>query len=159
MKKKLLWIVIGFLAVLIGGSVLYLVIAKPAVMPTPSAPTNQPQQPSTPEQQPPTVQGEGEYLAYSQEAVSQAIGRKLLFFHASWCPQCRALEASIKQEGVPEDMTIFKVNYDTATELRQRYGITLQTTVVEIDDTGKEIMKFVAYDDPSLPAVLNALSP
>jgi thiol-disulfide isomerase/thioredoxin len=160
MNSKRAWLVIGFLVVLISGSVVYLVLTKPTAQPTPpdnGTQTNN-QEPPAPDK-PVTRQGEGAYVDYSPAAFSQASGRKVLFFHASWCPQCRQLEASIKEKGVPADMTIFKVNYDSATELRQRYAVNLQTTIVEINDQGKEITKFVAYDDPTLPAVLRKLNP
>lgn len=99
----------------------------------------------------------GLYIDYSDEALASTQGRRILFFYASWCPQCRALEKSIQGTGVPSGMAIFKVNYDTQTALRQQYDITLQTTIVEIDASGALLKKHVAYDDPSLPAVLKAL--
>jgi hypothetical protein len=46
------------------------------------------------------------------------------------------------------------VDYDTHTALRQKYGVTLQTTIVRVDDEGKLVKKYVAYQDPSLEAVV-----
>ena len=104
-----------------------------------------------------SVETPGSYVAYSDEAAAKAKGTKLLFFHAPWCPQCRALEADINKNGAPDGTTIFKVDYDSAQELRQKYGVTLQTTVVLIDDEGKLVKKFVANDDPTLAAVTGNL--
>lgn len=101
---------------------------------------------------PPTV-GAGAYTPYDPERVASTRGTKLLFFHAPWCPQCRALEASINSDGVPEGVTIFKVDYDSNQALRQKYGVTIQTTVVKIDDEGNKVDSLVAYDDPSIEAV------
>src|SRR5690348_10915822 len=75
----------------------------------------------------------GEYLDYKDGAITATKGTKLLFFHAPWCPQCRDLDADIKKQGVPSGLTIFKVDYDTSQKLRQKYGVTIQTTVVRID--------------------------
>jgi thiol-disulfide isomerase/thioredoxin len=99
----------------------------------------------------------GSYVAYSQQNLAAAEGKRWLFFHAGWCPQCRAIEQDIEQDGVPEGVTILKVNYDTATDLKKKYGVTLQTTFVSVDEKGNQLEKFVAYDDPTLDAVVGAL--
>lgn len=99
----------------------------------------------------------GKYVEYSEAALSSTKGKRLLFFHASWCPQCRQLEASIKSRTIPDDVTIFKVNYDNSTSLKSKYGVTLQTTVVLIDDNGNLAKKHVAYDEPTLAAITKAL--
>jgi hypothetical protein len=67
------------------------------------------------------------------------------------------LESDIKQAGAPQGVTIIKVDYDSSQKLRQQYGVALQTTVVRVDDAGSLVKKFVAYDDPSLAAVREAL--
>ncbi len=123
---------------------------------TPQAkqPLRQPAGQSQPQPLPP-----GSYKTYSTAAVAEAEGRKVLFFHAPWCPQCRALEQGIQQGTIPAGMTIFKVDYDSSTALRQKYGVTIQTTIVEVDGNGKAIKEYVAYDSPSLDAVLKALGP
>ncbi len=95
----------------------------------------------------------GTYVDYSSTAIADASGTKLLFFHAPWCPQCRELEADIKANGVPADVTIIKVDYDSEQSLRQKYGVTLQTTIVKVDSDGNLVEKFVAYDDPSVDAI------
>ncbi|WP_395639818.1 thioredoxin family protein [Pseudolysinimonas sp.] len=99
----------------------------------------------------------GTYLDYSEAAVAAAEGRVLLFFHASWCPQCRAIEDDILAQGVPAGVTILHVDYDSNQALRQRYGVTLQTTFVEVDSSGDPLQSHVAYDDPSLDAVVAAM--
>lgn len=80
------------------------------------------------------------------------------FFHAPWCPQCRALEASIEATAIPAMVTIIKVDYDTNQSLRQQYGVTLQTTLVRVDDQGKLIKKLVAYDEPNFSSIEQLLN-
>lgn len=100
----------------------------------------------------------GKYVDYSEDIISSTAGTKVLFFHAPWCPQCRELEASIKKGPIPENVTIIKVDYDTSQALRQKYGVTTQTTLVRVDDSGNIVKKYVAYSDPSLDALIqNAL--
>ncbi|MDQ3065152.1 MAG: thioredoxin family protein [bacterium] len=99
----------------------------------------------------------GSYVDYTQSIVASSSGTKLLFFHAPWCPQCRALETDIQQTGVPSGVTIIKVDYDSNQSLRQKYGVTIQTSFVKIDDEGNLIKKYVAYDEPTLAAVKSNL--
>ena len=166
MNKKTIYIIIAILVVIIGGAIAYVLLrpnanqnssaeitGQPAVTDTGQA-TDQPAQTEqTPEA---TEQKEGQYVNYDGKAIETTKGHKLIFFHAAWCPQCRALEQSILDGTIPSDVTIFKANYDLETALKQKYGVTLQTTVVEVDDQGNEVKQFVAYDDPSLQAVLKA---
>ena len=99
----------------------------------------------------------GQYVDYSPELLASTPGDKLLFFHAPWCSQCVALEEDIEANGVPEGVTIFKVDYDSNQDLRQEYGVTIQTTMVKVDDNGELIDSYVAYEDPTLDSVSTAL--
>lgn len=99
----------------------------------------------------------GAYADYSDDAVANADGRVLLFFHAPWCPQCRSVEADILADGVPAGVTILKVDFDSRTDLRQQYGVTLQTTFVEVDRDGAKLQAHVAYEEPTLDAVVAAM--
>ncbi|WP_238335804.1 thioredoxin family protein [Serinicoccus kebangsaanensis] len=63
----------------------------------------------------------------------------VLFFHADWCPDCRATDESLTTDGVPEGLTVVKVDYDTMTDLRQTYGVTQQHTFVQVDAEGAEL--------------------
>ena len=99
----------------------------------------------------------GQYVDYSPELVAETPGDKLLFFHADWCSQCVSLEGDIEASGVPNGVTIFKVDYDSNQDLRQEYGVTIQTTLVKVDDNGEEIDSYVAYEDPTFDNVSAAL--
>ena len=154
-KKALLLTMVILLA--IGGGIAYLLLSSADKTPKQDV-VNQEggssgQKIPTSNSQEVTGTQPGIYINYSQSAIADASGTKLLFFHAPWCPQCRALEADIKSKGVPSGVTIIKVDYDTNQTLRQKYGVTLQTTVVKVDDQGNLVSKFVAYDDPSLNAI------
>ena len=98
----------------------------------------------------------GTYEPYSAEKVAAAGDDKvLLFFHAEWCPICRPLDADIKAHlsDIPSNITILKVNYDTETALKKKYGVTYQHTIVEVDSKGNMIKKWSA-ENPTLSAVL-----
>ncbi|TAJ14814.1 redoxin domain-containing protein [Patescibacteria group bacterium] len=87
----------------------------------------------------------GSYEPYSVEKLANAdMGHVVLFFRASWCPTCRALDADIRAnlQTIPKGVTILDVNYDTATVMKQKYGVTQQHTLVEVDAKGDLISKW-----------------
>lgn len=127
--------------------------------PTPRAPETMPETPSASEQPAspaPEVRTAGEYLDFADGVIEQTDGPKVMFFHAPWCPQCRKLDEQLLAEGAPDDLTVFKVDYDSRSDLRQKYGVTLQTTVVFVDDSGELISSSVLYDEPSIASLVAA---
>jgi len=97
----------------------------------------------------------GTYEAYSSEKIAWAeTGDVVLFFRASWCPSCKALDSSIKAnlDSIPSDLTILDVNYDTETALKQKHGVTQQHTLVQVDAEGNQIAKWSG--GPTLAALL-----
>jgi thiol-disulfide isomerase/thioredoxin len=153
MNKKLLSTVLVII-LFIGGGLAFLLLQKDETKKE-SRPNTSTDESVTPVEEATTQTTEepGKYIDYKADAISTTSGTKLLFFHAPWCPQCRALETDILDEGVPSGVTIFKTDYDTNQALRQKYGVTIQTTFVEVDENGDLIEKFVAYDDPTLASV------
>ena len=163
MDKKVISIIALFLVV-VAAAVAYLVFDTPSTdtsyapsterQPTTSAPSADKPESVTPADSPVKAQ----YIEYTADTFRTDAGQKVLFFHADWCPQCRAIDADIKQniESL-EGVTIYKVNYDSEIELRKLYGVTLQTTLVKTDGAGKAIDTFVAYDTPSLQSVRDNL--
>ncbi len=148
-------------AVVLAGGVVYFYSRstddQPATNSTTSAPTETPANssasaPSSNQQTTP-----GAYVDYSSSIIAETDGTKILFFHAPWCQQCRALESSIKSNEIPIGVTIIKVDYDTNQALRQKYGVTIQTTLVKVDDEGNLVKKYVAYDQPNLESLKNNL--
>jgi len=95
----------------------------------------------------------GVYTTYTKSKFEWSTAKRLLFFHAPWCPQCRELDADIKSTTLPQDITILKVDFDSNQDLRSKYGVTIQTTVVKVDDSGKLVKKFVAYEDPTFSSI------
>lgn len=156
-KKSLL--IIGIIVIVIGASVAFLAFRsednmeeQPVIdMSSQSSQQNTASDQSSSAQIGSTVVGM--YIDYNPEMNFDFIGTKVLFFHAPWCPQCRELDADIKKQQLPGDLTIIKVDYDTNQELRQKYGVTIQTTLVKVDDNGELVEKYVAYNEPSFAAV------
>ena len=102
----------------------------------------------------------GRYEEYSPEVVAaENNAQRLLFFYASWCPQCRELDVSIRSTSLPDGIVVYKVDYDSQQKLREKYGVTLQTTVVKIDTSGNKVKAFVAYTEPTFASVQRELLP
>lgn len=98
----------------------------------------------------------GSYEPYSaaKVAMADASHHVVLFFRASWCPTCRALDADIKANltGIPGDLTILDVDYDKEVALKQKYGVTHQHTLVEVDASGNLVKKWDG--SPTLAALV-----
>lgn len=85
------------------------------------------------------------YVDYSAEAFSNASGKKrVLFFHASWCPTCKVAHAEFERNpaGISPGVIVFKTDYDANADLKKKYGITYQHTFVQVDDQGNEVAKW-----------------
>lgn len=92
-----------------------------------------------------SMMSKGSYEVYSPEKISLASkGDVVLFFRATWCPTCKALDEDIKANisKIPSGLTILDVDYDKYTELKKKYGVTYQHTMVQIDSNGNLIAKW-----------------
>ena len=100
----------------------------------------------------------GAYLTherYLSTMTEYSSSRVVLFFHAPWCPDCRKTEKNLASSGVPDGLVVVKVDYDTATELKAKYGITKQHTFVLLDATGKPLRTFTGtFDGASIKDAL-----
>ncbi len=87
----------------------------------------------------------GAYLTQAEYQAQRSAreGTKVVyFFHADWCPSCRATDAAVSADGLPDGLTLVKVDYDTEIDLRKEYGITQQHTFVQVDPEGHELAKW-----------------
>ncbi len=87
----------------------------------------------------------GSYLPYDASKIALAkTGKVVLDFSASWCPTCQGLKADILAhvKDIPSDLTILEVDYDNSAALKQKYGVTYQHTMVQVDENGKLIKKW-----------------
>jgi thioredoxin 1 len=87
----------------------------------------------------------GSYEIYSPEKLAYAdSGDVILFFHATWCPSCRALDADINKNlsNIPAGVVILKTDYDKEVDLKKKYGVTYQHTLVQVDSQGNMLKKW-----------------
>lgn len=84
---------------------------------------------------------------YSAAALAEAqqAGKPVaLHFHADWCPTCKAQAAVLQQlKAEPGlDLTLLVANYDTEKELKKRFNVRGQSTLVALHgnkETGRLI--------------------
>lgn len=98
----------------------------------------------------------GRFEEYKESKLSESgYSETIIFFYAPWCPECRAFEMAIDEQGVPDGIQILQLDYDSSDELKAKYGVTLQTTFVKVDKDGELISKWVGYSqDKSISAIL-----
>ena len=82
------------------------------------------------------------YVALESESFEVSYDNTVLFFHASYCGSCRATDQDLASADFPENMQVKKVDFDTALNLRQKYGVTNYHTFVQVDDNGDMIKKW-----------------
>ena len=100
----------------------------------------------------------GSYEAYAvNKLANAATGDVVLFFKASWCPSCKAVDSDIRAnlKNIPSDLTILELDYDKTAELKKKYGVTSQHTFVQVDAQGNLIKKWLG--SPTLVAVVAEL--
>ena len=120
--------------------------------------------PTGPEQPPVAVEPPvvaGDYIDYDQTTFqNQSQNNRWLYFHADWCPICNQLEKDIKANlsQIPDNTIIFKVDYDKYQDLKKRYLITQQTTIVAVDNQGQAVETYSAYNQPTLAAIVEHLT-
>jgi thioredoxin 1 len=85
------------------------------------------------------------YQPYTKAAFDAAKGQqRVLFFHATWCPTCKAANADLlgNLAKIPKGAVIFKTDYDSEVALKKQYGISYQHTFVLVDAGGKALRKW-----------------
>jgi len=72
------------------------------------------------------------YTAAALAAAQKADKPVAVHFHADWCPTCRAQEKVLQtlkaEPGL--DITVLVANYDTEKELKRRFNVRAQSTLV-----------------------------
>lgn len=85
-----------------------------------------------------------DYADYEAGRSGYDAGTVVLFFNATWCSTCQETVENLTDDpdSIPAGLTIVSVDYDSADELRQQYGVTTQHTFVQVDADGTELAKW-----------------
>jgi thiol-disulfide isomerase/thioredoxin len=65
----------------------------------------------------------------------------VIFFHAAWCSFCKKNDQRLQEfyTSSTPDISTYRVDYDTAEDLKKRYGVVQQDTFVKIDGEGNKV--------------------
>jgi len=76
----------------------------------------------------------------------------LVFFHAPWCPICKAQEPKVKAylNGQHKDVVAFRIDYDSNTALRQEFKVDKQSTLILYRGTMEVARLSYKSDDESI---------
>ncbi len=100
---------------------------------------------------------DGSYGAYSPSVLANG-QKKVLFFHAAWCPVCRHADTQLTAWYTthPFPISVYRVDYDTSADLKAKYGVTYQHTYVLVDGQGNALKVLQGPSDAELQALLQA---
>lgn len=95
----------------------------------------------------PAAAATGAYITLAQYEGSKDMyseGDVVLFFAADWCPTCQEATKNLEADpaAIPAGLAIVRVDYDNSDELKQKYGVTVQHTFVQVDPEGNEVAKW-----------------
>lgn len=81
------------------------------------------------------------FLPYNETEVAAAVAAwqdVVLYFAADRCPLCNALDANLEENAdtIPDNVVIFRLDYDSETELKQEYQVISQHTLIYLDNDG-----------------------
>lgn len=86
------------------------------------------------------------YADYSDSAfVNSADKKRVLFFWAPWCSTCGPADAEFQNKvgEIPDDVALFRVNYDRENALKTKYNVAYQHTFILVDNNGDAIKSWV----------------
>jgi thioredoxin 1 len=94
----------------------------------------------------------------AQYEQAKAAGKPVVvYFHADWCPTCRAQQPIVDQlskEATFTPVTIFEADFDTQTALEKALKVTQQSTFV-VFKQGHEVTRSTGQtQEPAIRAVL-----
>ena len=100
----------------------------------------------------------GKKVIYRDLMSAEALaGRNptVLFFAADWCPSCQADMKDINANGAKlGKVNVVVVDYDKSTDLKNKYGITVQDTFVQIGPMGE---KLAIWNGGGVPGIIKNL--
>jgi len=98
----------------------------------------------------------GTYTGYVDGVIGNG-QESVLFFHAAWCPTCVAEDTNFVERASNENLSInvYKLDYDSNTELRTQFGVTNQHTLVHINGEGEVIESITGPTAEQIEAMVN----
>ncbi|MBP9759624.1 hypothetical protein KBD45_08080 [Candidatus Dojkabacteria bacterium] len=87
-------------------------------------------------------EGNGVYDLYDDELIKTAEDKQIvLFFSADWCAECNNLDNDIltNKDKIPQNVIIMKVEYDVRKDLKDKYKVTKENSLIEINSAEEKL--------------------
>lgn len=101
----------------------------------------------------------GVYVTGIIDAQLQDGATKVLFFHAGWCPYCKAHDQALQGWYAAGNVALstHKIDFDSSLELRGRYGVVQQDTFVLVDGSGTKLQELTGFpSNASIQAMIGS---
>ena len=81
-----------------------------------------------------------------------------IHFHADWCPTCRAQDRALEllKSDPALGITVLKANYDTEKDLKRRFNVRAQSTLVVLHGKTESARLVGETGAPAIGAALKA---
>lgn len=99
--------------------------------------------------------GKGTYSNYHTNVIGKG-EPVLLFFKAAWDPADRTLESDIEKYYARNsyDISTYRIDFDTAFSLREKFSVDYQHTVVLVDGAGNIVRSITSPSSAELQSLL-----
>lgn len=89
----------------------------------------------------------GYYITYEEYQSARAVyagSEVVLFFNASWCSTCRVARDNFEstRAQIPANLAVVMVDFENSAELKKKYGVTYQHTLVHVNESGDLLHKW-----------------
>ncbi len=83
---------------------------------------------------------------YQANAANYQAKKLIYFFRTERCFACRAVAADARANPqlIPSDVVIVEVDFDTNTDLKERYHVAAPTTFIQVDKNGEKLNSWQA---------------
>jgi thiol-disulfide isomerase/thioredoxin len=100
------------------------------------------------------------FTAEAFKSAAQAGKTTLVFFHAPWCPVCKAQEPKVLAHlnGAHKDIVAFKIDYDTNPGLRKEMKVDKQSTLILYQGATEVARLSYKSDTPSIDELFSHAS-
>jgi thioredoxin 1 len=96
-----------------------------------------------------------QYFTFSQDKLNESLSEGktvVLYFHAPWCTSCSTFDKELTDQptDLPPEVIVLKIDFDSATELRNTYHVIYQHTLVLLNPDGTTKEMWIGGDLASL---------
>jgi len=99
------------------------------------------------------------YTEFTVDAFKEAKGTRVLFFYVDTSQASKDLDADILKniKKFKTDTTLFKIDFNKEKDIAKAYGVVKETTILKFNEKTEVSGVFIAYDYPTVTALITNL--